>query len=75
MQYYDNNPDYGARFKSRTTTGGVGYPGAGYNGFEETTYDGTYFNTLTDDFDTAHYTYDFTLTTTTGGIDVYGDNN
>ena len=74
-QYYDNHIQYGARFKSRTTTGGVGYPGAGTNGFAATTHDGTYFVTPTDDFSSAFYTYDLILTTTTGGIDVYGDNN
>ena len=67
--YYDNSGDYGAKFTGSTTTGSYDYAGPS-EGFSPV---GSVCST--NDFGSAIYTYDLTLSTTTGSITVDGYNN
>jgi len=69
--YYDNSPNYGARFSGTTTTGSVSCSG---DDFYEAGSDKNKLCT-TDDYISAINTYELTLTATTGSIYVGGDNN
>jgi hypothetical protein len=70
--YKDSGANTGARFVGRTTTGVVSRTATGYDadiGTEK-------LKTCTSsDFGIATNTYDMTLTTTTGNINIGGDNN
>ena len=66
--YSDNQANVGASFTSSTTTGSIYYTNVGIGGFSEA---GSLFSSL--DYLTANNTFKFTLSTTTGNVEVYGE--
>jgi len=66
--YKDNQANVGASFTSSTSTGSIDYNNIGVGGFSEL---GSIFSSL--DYLTANNTFTFTLSTSTGNVEVDGE--
>ncbi|MFX1371794.1 MAG: hypothetical protein ACFFCE_08030 [Promethearchaeota archaeon] len=73
VEYKDNSINIGAKFTASTSTGSIDYEPIGFGGFIESG-SSTSKVIISDDYDSAINLYILSLTTSTGSIEVNGEN-